>query len=406
MDLYIENKFIKILYFFISAILTFIIIFNLQDFWLPVFLSGLYIFFFTVRHVIISANKLNLNIHILAFLIDILLVFLINYYDAGSIAGMYYFIIIADVSYSFSKVISGSISVLCIISFLCERALYRAKHPQEGSLYLTSLYITGFILFYVIMRFIKYEMTQRQKLSETMYQLKVNTKKLEDAYIMLQDASIEIEEMTVISERNKIAREIHDTVGHTLTTALIEIEAGEKLLTRNLELAAEKLMFAKSQIRNGLSSIRESVGMLSSGKELMELTTSLKLLLDETSKHGDIFISYEIHDIPKLSKQQEKTLYRALQEGITNGIRHGGSTAFVFRLQQENDNVLFFLEDNGKGCDKIVPGFGLTAMAQRVKEVGGILNIDSANQEGCSISICIPIREDVINDADQNNYRR
>lgn len=244
-----------------------------------------------------------------------------------------------------------------------------------------------------IMNIVKHEITQRQALRNAMDELKIKSKRLEDAYIKLQDAAIDIEEMAVYSERNKIAREIHDTVGHTLTTALIEIEAVERLLERNPELSAVKIGLAKCQIRQGLRNIRESVGMLNSGREMMDFASSMKLLMDETAKHGEIFFRYEISEMPNLSRQQEKALYRALQEGITNGIKHGGSTAFVFRLRYEDGSVRFFLEDNGKGCDRIVPGFGLAAMEQRVREVGGMLNVSSAANEGFRISISIPVRE-------------
>jgi signal transduction histidine kinase len=171
------------------------------------------------------------------------------------------------------------------------------------------------------------------------------------------------------------------------------MEAGERLMKIDSELAAEKIKLAKGQVRKGLGDIRESVRTLQEGREILEFGPSIKVLIDETTQHGDVFIKYEIGELPKLTSQQEKAIYRALQEGLTNGIKHGKSTAFIFKLKYDNNCVKFFLEDNGQGKDKIVQGFGLTAMEQRVKEAGGIFFITSKSGEGCCINISIPINE-------------
>lgn len=97
--------------------------------------------------------------------------------------------------------------------------------------------------------------------------------------------------------------------------------------------------------------------------------------------------------MPPLTEFQEKALFRALQEGLTNGIKHGKSSAFIFLLNYDTNNLRFHLQDNGTGCDKIVFGFGLSAMEYRIREVGGILDITSSLQEGCCINITIPIKK-------------
>jgi signal transduction histidine kinase len=236
-----------------------------------------------------------------------------------------------------------------------------------------------------------------------MYELKKKTKQLEDSYIKLRDNTRDIEEITILKERNKIAREIHDTMGHTLTSVLIELEAGERLLPNDQDLAVQKINLAKEQVRKGLSNIRESVGVLNKGKEILGFVPSLKLLLEETALHGDIYVKYEIEELPQLSEIQEKALYRALQEGLTNGIKHGKSTAFIFILKCEDKHISFQLQDNGTGGGKIVFGYGLSAMEQRIREVGGTLNIASFFGEGCTINISIPLVGKEVCNGDQNS---
>jgi signal transduction histidine kinase len=254
----------------------------------------------------------------------------------------------------------------------------------------------SFIAVYTIMWIVKYEIKQRSKLNETMFELKIKKRQLEHTYMKLKQTTEELEEFTIVKERNRIAREIHDTVGHTLTTVLLEMEAAERLIPVGPETALEKIRLAKGQVRRGLQDIRESVRTLQAGHEIMDLVPSLKLLIDETTKHGDIFIKYTISELPKLGEAQEKAIYRALQEGLTNGIKHGNSTAFVFMLNFENGDIKFSLQDNGRGTDNIVQGFGLAAMEERVRELGGIMKVSSKVDEGFNISINIPVgREDI-----------
>jgi signal transduction histidine kinase len=179
------------------------------------------------------------------------------------------------------------------------------------------------------------------------------------------------------------------------------MEAGERLIAIDPETAVEKIRLAKAQVRKGLQDIRESVRTLQSGKEIMEFVPSLKLLMDETTSHGDMFIKYNIGELPKLGETQEKAIYRALQEGLTNGIKHGNSTAFVFLLDFEKGNIKFSLQDNGKGTENIVRGFGLSAMEERVKELGGLLTVHSKPGEGFNISITIPVRRELKHESDK-----
>jgi signal transduction histidine kinase len=230
-------------------------------------------------------------------------------------------------------------------------------------------------------------------LRQVMIQLKIKTKELEKTYQKLKEASMELEDITVLRERNRIAREIHDTVGHTLTTVLLELEVGERLIQFEPAGAVTKIKLAKSKIRKGLNDIRASVETLNSGEDMLDFIASMKLLVHETTLHGDIHIRYQIDELPHLPPEQGKTLYRALQEGITNGIRHGKSTAFVFSLKRTKKRIEFLLQDNGVGAEQIVPGFGLSTMEERIKELGGIFSVCSKPGEGCMIQISLPLQE-------------
>jgi signal transduction histidine kinase len=98
----------------------------------------------------------------------------------------------------------------------------------------------------------------------------------------------------------------------------------------------------------------------------------------------------------------EITIYRALQEGLTNGIRHGSSTVFQFSLTHQGEYIQFTLSDNGKPPFQIVPGFGLNAMKERVEDVGGKLRISSKDlASGVTLEITIPLQTTKIGRSEQ-----
>lgn len=198
-------------------------------------------------------------------------------------------------------------------------------------------------------------------------------------------------EQSRLQERNRIAGEIHDTVGHTLTSVLIQIEAGKRLLTKNSDLALEKLELSMNQVREGLNEVRKSVHLLGENG-LEDETLHIECLLQEIMKNTGVSVKYHISKDIELNPAQRHVFYRALQEGITNGIRHGGSRSFAFNLTEDNDadTVVFVLKDFGIGAEEVRFGFGLKSMEERVKELGGTLKVLSKAGEGWSIIITVP----------------
>ncbi|MMZ54000.1 Sensor histidine kinase DesK [compost metagenome] len=206
----------------------------------------------------------------------------------------------------------------------------------------------------------------------------------------LQEMAEARAQMSALEERNRIAGEIHDIVGHTLTTTIVQIEAGKRLIARDIPLALEKLELSQDLVRKGLNEIRQSVRMIKEEESGFELLPSVLQLIQETEKHTGARINYELLPLPGLPVSHKKVIYHALQEGLTNGLRHGQSTQFRFMLRPMDNAVFFLLEDNGVGCENIVYGFGLTAMRKRVKELDGTLEITTTKGAGYQLYIRIP----------------
>jgi len=217
-------------------------------------------------------------------------------------------------------------------------------------------------------------------------QVEERTRSLERAML---ETSAALAEASVYEERNRIAQEIHDIVGHTLTSTVIQIEAGKRLMLKDAEEASNRLKEAQELVRHSLNEIRGSVHMLKQDK-YGDLGTLIGQLIENTERNAGVSVHAEIDPLPELPPGHRKTIYHALQEGLTNGIRHGDGKRFHFGLRVVGQTVRFRLENDGRVAEKIVPGFGLKAMRDRVEQLGGELSVEIGGKEGFRLTIELP----------------
>ena len=205
----------------------------------------------------------------------------------------------------------------------------------------------------------------------------------------MQITSEALAEMTVYAERNRIAKEIHDIVGHTLTSTILQIEAGKRLLIKDKDSAVERLKDAQDLVRHSLSEIRNSVHMLKEDK-YYDIKQALSTLMQDTERNMAVSIYAEIDTVDHLPVIMKKLIYHALQEGLTNGIRHGHSNEFHFHLKDNGSVVVFELTDNGIGAENLEMGFGLKMMRDRVRQLKGTFYVNTEQHKGCLVTITLP----------------
>ncbi|WP_020617959.1 sensor histidine kinase [Paenibacillus daejeonensis] len=217
--------------------------------------------------------------------------------------------------------------------------------------------------------------------------------------VTLREKAETLAEMSVLEERNRIAYEMHDGVGHTLTAAIVQLEATKRLTERNGAMPTEKLDLLSGLVRKGLDDIRRTVRLMKSDEvQPLSLEASLRELLQYTEDTMEIRIDAEIilPDDLELGRLTEQTLYHALQEGLTNAIRHGRCTHARFTLQVVRDLLQFRLVSDGEPFGAAAPGFGLNSMTERVELLGGEVLIrsdedESGSPRGCRLSINLPV---------------
>lgn len=221
---------------------------------------------------------------------------------------------------------------------------------------------------------------QYQRLNKALEELDESKRALEKAYAA-------VAEVTALEERQRIAKDIHDTAGHSLTTVIMQTEAAKRIVEEDPKEAKNKIVAANLQAKHALDELRNSVHLLSGGNEQQTLKGDLEGILHETMDGTEIIIRSEIEDLT-LSPTKHRFLCNSLKEGISNGLRHGGATAFWFELKQDGDKVEFLLSDNGKGLGKdFIMGFGLTSMRDRARTLGGEVYLESEEGEGVELRI-------------------
>lgn len=234
------------------------------------------------------------------------------------------------------------------------------------------------------------KMTEELKeLNETLeLRVQERTRSLEHS---LREVARARAEMSIMEERSRIAGDIHDIVGHTLTTTVIQIEAGKRLISKDLPRALEKLELSQELVRNGLNEIRRAIQIDQEDEERFVFPDILYLLIAETEKHAGVTIDTVIEPLPSLTLPQKKFIYHTLKEGLTNGIRHGQSNHFIFTMERQGALLHLTLKDNGTGTSDIQYGFGLTTMQNRARKLDGQLTIFSEPGKGCRLSVRLPI---------------
>ena len=221
--------------------------------------------------------------------------------------------------------------------------------------------------------------------------LKLNLE-LREANRKLEEYARESVKVAETRERNRLAREIHDTLGHSLTGIITGIEACVMIMDVAPEATKEQLHAIAEVARSGIRDVRRSVNALRpDALEHMDLGNALEQMIDGTRRSTGVTIDYEcqIH-LGGFSQDEEDIIYRIVQESITNAIRHGKATQIRVRIGREFHILDIHIQDNGTGCADIKKGFGLHHMQERLDILGGTLIYDGSH--GFVIHAQIPIR--------------
>lgn len=203
-----------------------------------------------------------------------------------------------------------------------------------------------------------------------------------------------------LQERERLAREIHDRLSQGFTSIVMHLEAAEQALPDDLPTMRRHLDRARETARDSLQEAREVVHDLRPDLLAQQsLPQAIERVAKRWSQETDIDVATTTTgDVIPLSPGVDVTLLRATQEALANARKHAKATAVSVTLSYIDDVVVLDVQDNGRGVSNATPsplssGFGLTAMRERVEQLGGTLLIESEPGEGTTLVIEIPISD-------------
>ncbi len=240
------------------------------------------------------------------------------------------------------------------------------------------------------------------KLTRLQAQLQAQNSRLQTVEIELRQALVQerilngqIEEMATVEERNRIARDIHDSLGHSLVALNIQMETALTLWRENPDSAYTFLAEAKQLGSQALAAVRQSVTQIRAGiLEGQTLEQAIATLIAEFHHTTGVLPELQIELTQPLPDALIVAAYRIVQEGLTNIYKYAAATVIKIQLQTTPIELLLVLEDNGRGfwVNENYVGFGLQGMKERTAALGGQLQINSQPGAGCRIVARFPTR--------------
>lgn len=198
-----------------------------------------------------------------------------------------------------------------------------------------------------------------------------------------------IEEITILRERNRISREIHDNVGHALSTIIIQLGAIEKICKSDGEAASIMAKNLGGFAKESMERVRGAVRAMKPREfEEYEGVIAVSEMIKNFQKLTGVEVKLRVSDsVWKLNSDQTMVIYRIIQEFLSNAVRHGKSTEVKIFLNFLETHLRVHLKDNGVGCSKVIPGIELQSIKERVATWGG--NIEYFAKEGQGFELVV-----------------
>ena len=292
-------------------------------------------------------------------------------YFTGNIFISLMLLLCFEISFRFSSlhaiILQGMITLVVIVLGI--------KQQQWWSI---PVMIFGNVLFYYGAHLVLKLNDQENLLKEQENQLFEQKKELQQAQYTMGT----MKELYTLQERNRISREIHDSVGHSLSTIIIQLGAISKLSKENSPQVSQMSAQLREFAVKGLQEVRTVVHDLKPEQlTKQQLTVALEEFIYETKQHSGVeFIFRQNKPTFQLTKEQELTIFRGVQEATTNAIRHGKATKITLLMMYSANELIVTIMDNGGGSSAISLEGGLKALEERLHEQQAQLEIKNTEQ--------------------------
>lgn len=332
----------------------------------------LYVFFINIR----TYQVQNLNYKKYSLVIDFIFFIFMSVYKLES-----FYILIISLIFQLYRYLE--IKLALIINFFVYIILVSIK--LEG---ISNLEI--YLIFYLIVNiFIVAYFYINRKVVSLEYEKKVFESKYNDLALKMQELKknqIDLLGESKTKERNRIARDLHDSVGHLLSTLSIQLTALEKITkSRDLEIS-ENIGELKVFTQDGLREVRKIIHDMK-GENKNSWKDDIEKLINNSGIKVNFIVNKETWT---LNERQEQAIYRIIQEFITNSQKYANTNKINLSLIFSEDSLVLSMKDFGKGCDDFEEKGGLLSIRERVNELHGEMNVESVKNKGFYLQVYIP----------------
>lgn len=335
---------------------------------------------------IVSKNK-SIAYIIISMTFEMILILSISFFDKNNINLLLFFVFVSS-TVIIHKFIYSIFLIIVYLSSTFTIYIVENGFTQAMQSFLAMIFNYGVAIAFVVgmSYLVKVQISEKEKLARM-------NEELEETYKKLIESSAAAEKLIVEKERTRMAREIHDTLAHTLTTLIIQLEACKKLASKAPYRLPKELEKAQKLSRSGFNDVKRSIKALR--PEVMEeksFFSSINAIINETMENtkAKVTLNNLLSKEIKLESQMEITLFRVIQESITNSIRHGQASEIEINMEIKDNIFKLSINDNGIGCSNLKKGYGTQGIEERVESLKGTVEFYSSKGKGFKTNVLIP----------------
>ncbi len=287
----------------------------------------------------------------------------------------------------------GVFSALTVITF------WVAGRGAPGMLLTAPIYIAGYFFFAAFA-------TQTALANAAQAESQRLLGELQDAHARLQAYAAQAEALAVAEERNRLAREMHDTLGHRLTVVAVQLQAAERLIQADPSRAGQMIATVREEVRAALAELRQTVAALRAPLEAdLALDQALRRLAAGFEAATGVQVTVSLPDpLPEVPPPHRLILYRAAQEGLTNVQKHAAAGRVWLDLKAGDATLTLRVADDGRGpaAAEEAEGesyhFGLRGLRERAGHLGGTVMLTGRAEGGAELLIALPLPQEASHD--------
>jgi len=351
---------------------------------LPLFIYTLIVVLHTYSHIKYYRHNAVDSKGKTFIIVNMLLMFIFLFFDNSPLEQYFLLILIGDCIFAFSLAFSFTYIIATYFAFYPYMIMI---YNFRGGAYtfldsLEDLVISIFCIAIIFM---------------TKFQIMINVKydallvKSNEAYKKLKKYSTKVEELAVVEERNRIALILHNSIGHSLTSIMLSLQAEKVELVSKNKINNKAFANVEQLIQEAMGLLRKTIENADDFMKDMPFDDLMDMFIRNAANNTKVNISYQANKTYYIKDEQRNVIFNLVIESITNAMKHSGCEQIIVTINGHKDRIRIDIKDDGCGFDTIDYGYGITKMKEQVEEIGGSYKISS--NVGCQVIVVLPINE-------------